>query len=69
MEAAYNAVLRRMPDVEEVIAIPLYPHYAMASYETAVEYAQAIHRKNNYSFRLSFIKPFYNDRNYLHGPE
>lgn len=65
MEAAYAAILRRMPEVEEVIAIPLYPHYAMASYETAVEYAQAVHRKNKYSFRLSFIKPFYNDSNYL----
>ncbi|HET6254585.1 MAG TPA: ferrochelatase [Puia sp.] len=65
MEAAFSAVLRRMPDVEEVIAIPLYPHYAMASYETAVEYAEAIHRKNKYSFRLKFIKPFYNDPAYL----
>jgi ferrochelatase len=65
MEAAYAAVLRRMPEVEEVIAIPLYPHYAMASYETAVEYAQADHRKNKYSFRLNFIKPFYNHPNYL----
>src|SRR5580700_5246547 len=65
MAAAYAAILRRMPEVEEVIAIPLYPHYAMASYETAVEYAEAVHRKNKYSFRLSFIKPFYNDPNYL----
>jgi protoporphyrin/coproporphyrin ferrochelatase len=65
MGDAYDAILRRMPDVEDVIAIPLYPHYAMASYETAVEFAQAIHRKNKYSFRLSFIKPFYNDSDYL----
>jgi len=67
MEAAFNAVLHRMPDVEEVIAIPLYPHYAMASYETAVEYAETVHRKNKYSFRLNFIKPFYNDTDYLHA--
>jgi ferrochelatase len=65
MESAYTAILRRMPDVEEVIAIPLYPHYAMASYETAVEYAEAVHRKNKYPFRLNFIRPFYNDSNYL----
>jgi ferrochelatase len=65
MKAAYDAILRRMPDVEEVIAIPLYPHYAMASYETAVEYAEAVHRKNNYPFRLSFIKPFYDNSGYL----
>jgi ferrochelatase len=65
MEAAYDAVLRRMPDVEEVIAVPLYPHYAMASYETAVEYAEAVYRKKKYRWRLSFIKPFYNDSDYL----
>lgn len=65
MEAAYEAVLKRMPDVEEVIAIPLYPHYAMASYETAVEYAETIHRRKKYPFRLNFIKPFYNDPAYL----
>jgi ferrochelatase len=65
MGDAYDSILRRMPDVEEVIAIPLYPHYAMASYETAVEFAQAIHRRNKYSFRLNFIKPFYNDTHYL----
>ena len=67
MEAAYEAVLRRMPDLEEVIAIPLYPHYAMASYETAVEYAETVHRRKKYGFRLSFIKPFYNDAGYLHA--
>jgi len=27
-------------DVEEVLAVPLYPHYAMSSYETAVEHAK-----------------------------
>jgi ferrochelatase len=65
MGNAYEAVLRRMPDVEEVIAIPLYPHYAMASYETAVEYAEAVYRRRGYRFGLRFIKPFYRDSDYL----
>jgi ferrochelatase len=39
----------------------------MASYETAVEYAREIHRKKGYSFRLEFIRPFYNEENYLHA--
>lgn len=65
MEEACGRLVKKMPDVEEVIAIPLYPHYAMASYETAVEYAQEIHRRNKYSFRLNFIKPFYNEPRYL----
>ena len=66
-EAAYEALLKKMPDMEEVIAVPLYPHYAMSSYETAVEYAKEIHKKKKYSFKLTFIKPFYNEPNYLHA--
>jgi ferrochelatase len=65
MEEAYQRLLKQAPQLEEVVAIPLYPHYAMASYETAVEYAQEIHRRNKYSFRLTFIKPFYNELHYL----
>jgi protoporphyrin/coproporphyrin ferrochelatase len=65
MEDAFKDLLDRVPGLEEVIAIPLYPHYAMASYETAVEYAQDVHRKKKYTFRLDFIRPFYNDSHYL----
>ena len=67
MEEAYERLLQRMPQLEEVLAIPLYPHYAMASYETAVEYAQEIHRRMKYRFSLNFIKPFYNESHYLHA--
>ena len=66
-EAAFDALLKREPELEEVVAIPLYPHYAMSSYETAIEYAKDIHQKKKYSFKLSFIKPFYNESNYLHA--
>ncbi|HEY8690474.1 MAG TPA: ferrochelatase [Chitinophagaceae bacterium] len=66
-EAAYEALLKKVPGIEEVIAVPLYPHYAMSSYETAVEYAKEIHKKKKYSFKLTFIKPFYNEPNYLHA--
>lgn len=67
MEEAYERLLQRMPQLEEVLAIPLYPHYAMASYETAVEYAQEIHRRMKYRFSLNFIKPFYNESHYLYA--
>ncbi|HYE56316.1 MAG TPA: ferrochelatase, partial [Chitinophagaceae bacterium] len=36
--AAFDALMARMPDVDEVILVPMYPHYAMSSYETAVVY-------------------------------
>lgn len=66
-KTAFDALLKRAPEIEEVIAVPLYPHYAMSSYETAIEYAREIHKKNKYSFRLTFIEPFYNETNYINA--
>jgi len=65
MKASYDNLLKRMPDIEHVIAIPLYPHYAMSSYETAVEYAKEIHQKYNYPFSLEFVKPYYDEADYV----
>lgn len=65
MKAAYDALLRKSPDLEEIIAIPMYPHYAMSSYETAVEHARSVYRDNEYVFKLKFIRPFYEDEQYL----
>ncbi len=64
-EAAFDILLQRAPGLEEVIALPLYPHYAMSSYETAVEYAKEIYQKKIYPFKLSFIDPFYNEPHYI----
>jgi ferrochelatase len=66
-KAGFDALLKKDPAIEEVVALPLYPHYAMSSYETAVEYAKEIHAKNNYPFKLTFIKPFYNEEHYLNA--
>jgi protoporphyrin/coproporphyrin ferrochelatase len=63
--AAFDKLLKDHPGIEEVVAVPLYPHYAMASYETAVEYAKELYEKNKYPFKLSFIKPFYDEANYI----
>jgi ferrochelatase len=62
---AYDKLVAINPDLEEVIAISLYPHYAMSSFETAVEYAKEQHKKGGYQFKLTFIKPFYNEEAYL----
>jgi len=67
MEAAYESIIEKVPGLEEVIAIPLYPHYAMSSYVTAVEHAKDIHRKKKYGFRLKFTGPFYKDPGYIHA--
>jgi ferrochelatase len=65
--AAFDSLLQQNPDLEEVIAVPLYPHYAMASYETAIDFAKEIHTKNKYPFKLSFIKPFFDEPGYINA--
>lgn len=62
---AFDELLEQQPDLEEVVLVPLYPHYAMSSYETAVEYARKIHRKRKYSFKLTVVPPFYDDPAYI----
>ena len=64
---AYDELLQRDPAIEEVILLPLYPHYAMSSYETAVEYMKEVHAKGKYKFRLTTIKPYYNDADYINA--
>ncbi|WP_160713938.1 ferrochelatase [Chitinophaga solisilvae] len=66
-EVAYNNLLRKNPDLKEVIVLPLYPHYAMSSYETAAEYAKEIYLKKKYTFKLSVIPPFYDEPDYINA--
>lgn len=66
-ETAFENLLQQQPGLDEVLAIPLYPHYAMSSFETAVEYAKEIHEKNKYPFKLTFLKPFYNEPAYINA--
>ncbi|MEE6187569.1 Ferrochelatase [Mycovorax composti] len=66
-KTAYDNLLATNPDLEEVIIVPLYPHYAMSSWETAVEYMRTIHAKYRYSFKLKTVPPFYNHPAYIHA--
>lgn len=63
----YNKLAGANPDLEEVIVMPLYPHYAMSSYETAAEYMITEHKKRGYGFKLKMIQPFYKNENYLNA--
>lgn len=64
---SYENLLKRSPDVEEVILLPLYPQYAMSSYETAVEHMKDAHKKNGYTFSLKVVPPFYNHPAYINA--
>jgi len=65
MKTAYDKLANKYPGIEEVILLPLYPHYAMSSYETAVEHAKSVHTKGKYPFSITFVPPFYNHPSYI----
>jgi protoporphyrin/coproporphyrin ferrochelatase len=63
----FSDLLAQNADLEEVILVPLYPHYAMSSYETAVEHAIEQHREGGYRFKLTVVPPFYNNAHYINA--
>lgn len=64
-KAAFEKLLQLEPGLEEAVLVPLYPQYAMSSYETAAEYAKETHRQEKYSFKLTIVEPFYENNAYL----
>ncbi|MFT4152814.1 ferrochelatase [Parafilimonas sp.] len=55
------------PQLKEILLLPLYPHYAMSSYETAVEDIKHQHRKKKYASVLKTVKPFYNNEQFIYA--
>ncbi len=67
MKSAYDTLAANNPELEEVILLPLYPHYAMSSYETAVIHAKNVFQSGKYKFKIKTIKPFYNNPDYINA--
>jgi protoporphyrin/coproporphyrin ferrochelatase len=61
-----QAAVRRLEErgVEELVVVPLFPHYAMSSYETAVEEVK-LAVKNSSLKRWWVLPPFYDDPDYI----
>lgn len=51
--------------VSEILMIPMYPHFAMSSYETVEVKADEIIAKNYPSVKLESFPVFYNEPNYI----
>jgi protoporphyrin/coproporphyrin ferrochelatase len=64
-------VLKQLHDqyrgLDEVILFPLYPHYAMSSYETAVQQVKDIHQARKYPSKLVTVKPYYKEPLYINA--
>jgi protoporphyrin/coproporphyrin ferrochelatase len=51
--------------VDELLVIPLFPHYAMSSYETASERAKAVARERAPQMRVEIAPPFFDHPDYI----
>jgi protoporphyrin/coproporphyrin ferrochelatase len=60
-------VIQRMirEQVDEILLIPLYPHYAMSSYETVVAKVREVLKAEAPQVALKILAPFYNDPDYV----
>jgi ferrochelatase len=51
--------------VDELLLIPLFPHYAMSSFETAVERVREVARKIAPQMHIEVQPPFYKNADYI----
>jgi ferrochelatase len=63
IDTGIDALLQRCGTVDELVVVPLYPQYAMASTKTVEVAVDAALRRRGINYR--FVPPFYNDPGYL----
>jgi len=51
--------------IEELLVIPLFPHYAMSSYETAVARVREVAGRQSPLMRIVVQPPYYNEPDYI----
>ena len=65
IKKAIQELVNENPDLKEIKLIPLYPHYAMSSYETVVVEVQKVREAYFPNIQISVKRPFYKDEDYL----
>ena len=63
VDAALDAM--RRDGVTDLFVIPLYPQYAMSSWETAVVHFEERLAASGLSLRVGVLQPFYADKDYI----
>ena len=58
-------IKQQHPNINEIILVPLYPHYAMSSYETGVEFVKEHFGNVFENVALQIVPPFYKDEDYI----
>ena len=58
-------VLAKTDGIEEILLIPLYPHYADSTVKTTVEEAKDVIKRHNLNVELKVLQPFYQEQAYI----
>jgi ferrochelatase len=51
--------------IDDLLVLPLFPHYAMSSYESAAERVKEVARSTAPRMRLTIVPPFYEEPGYI----
>ena len=65
MEKGFEELINQ--GVNEILLVPLYPHYAMSSYETVTVKAEEIVAKKYPKVVMDILPPFYNNPDYINA--
>ncbi len=57
--------LARQDGIEEILLIPLYPHYADSTIKTTVEEARSVIARHGLKVKLTVLQPFYEEPDYI----
>ena len=60
IEEAFKSLIKKEPQLTEVVIFPLIPHYAQSSTQTLIEEVKRVYNNNKYSFELKIVKSYYN---------
>lgn len=59
--------LSQQSGIEEVVYIPLYPHFADSTVTTSIEEAKRVIKKHQLRIKLNVIEPFYDQPDYINA--
>lgn len=65
IEAGIQGLLDSNPDLEEFLLIPLYPHYAMSSFETVVVKTREVVEEKFPQLQMKVKSAFFDNESYL----
>jgi len=57
--------LAKHEGIEEILLIPLYPHYADSTIKTTVEEAKSVIARHKLNVKLVVLQPFYQEQDYI----